>query len=827
MADDSDMLISAGFSVSKMEAETRKVIAKYEEAGRRSAQKFDSAMARVSKNETLKATAREIDRLARKYDPAYAASKKYQRGVTELNRALEIGSITTKQYEQSLERLVMDLERGATGLGKFDRAMKQSGGASRRYGGTMQQVGFQVGDFATQVGGGTSAMIAAGQQLPQLLGAFGAFGALAGAGVAIAFPLINALLNMGDAADEAGDKLASIDGLDLSGAKSAISELTRLQQAYLEALSLSKRLSAEAADAAVLSAEREYEARLAIVELEKIQTDNRLTALRTELEARREQMQAVQEEAGNAARLAQLTLEDSKGINADPRKAARAEEAAAQAMLEAADNASELRAEIQQMTSEISVAELASEQLGEALARSSDFAELTASYMRDGSFSAEALAEYTGLSAYQAQLLADALNSGKVEATTVAAAMEDGAISADELGSMLGVALSNAEGIASTDMAGMIWNSVDAAAALASELGVSLERAQAMASTVNAATSGAVGGPDAARFGVMDAQTRGVVFQRNYDSASSSGKRRRGSGGSRRRPTGGGGRGRAGGIDREAAQRARELEKINDALEEATQRYEDQIAELGKTTSEIAAQRVERTLLRQAVEAGIDVDARSADGQQTLRERISATASEVGRLAQEYEESRTASKATQKTIDGLANNLADVATGAQSLRDVLKQVWAQIARDILVSNVRNALSSVFSLAGGVATGSSSGGNILNTFLGGLLGGARAVGGPVAAGVPYLVNENTPRSEVFVPSRCGAVLNVSQAQAALARSAGGRSAGPVNISPATTIVIEGSADKETLAIMMRELQRRDRDFASNVLQVQKSAQERAG
>ncbi|TRD16977.1 phage tail tape measure protein [Palleronia caenipelagi] len=45
-------------------------------------------------------------------------------------------------------------------------------------------------------------------------------------------------------------------------------------------------------------------------------------------------------------------------------------------------------------------------------------------------------------------------------------------------------------------------------------------------------------------------------------------------------------------------------------------------------------------------------------------------------------------------------------------------------------------------------------------------GARASGGPVQAGLPYLVNENTPRSEWFVPSRSGGILNVSQAQAAV-------------------------------------------------------------
>lgn len=48
---------------------------------------------------------------------------------------------------------------------------------------------------------------------------------------------------------------------------------------------------------------------------------------------------------------------------------------------------------------------------------------------------------------------------------------------------------------------------------------------------------------------------------------------------------------------------------------------------------------------------------------------------------------------------------------------------------------------------------------------------RAVGGSVNAGDPYLVNEGTGRSEIFVPSGGGAILTVPQAQAAIS---GGRS-----------------------------------------------------
>ena len=57
--------------------------------------------------------------------------------------------------------------------------------ATSRSGSKVQQAGYQVADFATQVGAGTSAVQALSQQLPQFLGAFGPWGAVIGAAVAV------------------------------------------------------------------------------------------------------------------------------------------------------------------------------------------------------------------------------------------------------------------------------------------------------------------------------------------------------------------------------------------------------------------------------------------------------------------------------------------------------------------------------------------------------------------------------------------------------------------------------------------------------------------
>ncbi len=82
------------------------------------------------------------------------------------------------------------------GMGKaVGRASIQQGRLtknSKRFTMGIQQAGFQVGDFAAQVQNGTSAMVALGQQGPQLLGIFGAFGAIAGAALAIGTAIIKA-----------------------------------------------------------------------------------------------------------------------------------------------------------------------------------------------------------------------------------------------------------------------------------------------------------------------------------------------------------------------------------------------------------------------------------------------------------------------------------------------------------------------------------------------------------------------------------------------------------------------------------------------------------
>ncbi len=101
------------------------------------------------------------------------------------------------------------------------------------------------------------------------------------------------------------------------------------------------------------------------------------------------------------------------------------------------------------------------------------------------------------------------------------------------------------------------------------------------------------------------------------------------------------------------------------------------------------------------------------------------------------------------------------------------------------------------------------------------GSGRARGGPIRAGLPYLINERTPRSEWIVPSQSGAVMNVGQARqvfakhlrsaglaAAVALPAAGAAAGPgevsVQIGSISVVAPSGVTDPEGL---VDEIERR--------------------
>ncbi|WP_260928221.1 phage tail tape measure C-terminal domain-containing protein [Novosphingobium sp. 9] len=123
------------------------------------------------------------------------------------------------------------------------------------------------------------------------------------------------------------------------------------------------------------------------------------------------------------------------------------------------------------------------------------------------------------------------------------------------------------------------------------------------------------------------------------------------------------------------------------------------------------------------------------------------------------------------SINGLVDGLASAAAGTQKLGDVFKNVAQQIIADLVRIQLQRAIvGTLGNVLGSIGGGSTIGGltgsqytsslsSSLSSYSSGLsvsLAGARASGGPVIGGLPYLVGERGP--EIVVPGSNGSVIS---------------------------------------------------------------------
>jgi hypothetical protein len=119
--------------------------------------------------------------------------------VQDAQRAIAALKSFGAEGEAAMERIATSAPRASAAIG---------GLASR--GQVFQQLGYQVGDFATQVASGQNALVAFTQQGAQVAGVFGPAGAVVGAIIGVAgaltATLLPALFKTGDGADELAGK---------------------------------------------------------------------------------------------------------------------------------------------------------------------------------------------------------------------------------------------------------------------------------------------------------------------------------------------------------------------------------------------------------------------------------------------------------------------------------------------------------------------------------------------------------------------------------------------------------------------------------------------
>lgn len=194
-----------------------------------------------------------IDNLRSSYDPAFAASQRYEAAVRQLDAALEAGVITQQKYNLVLKQAQvahLGPVSAAKGLGG---SLGKLGNVSSQTRAQIQNTSFQLQDMAVQMQMGTRTSVILGQQLPQLLGGFGALGAVLGVVAGVGIPaLAFAFSSLGgdiDEADEATETfIASLDAATsaFNRALIPVGDLTDEFGRYSDAVSRASYVSARA-----------------------------------------------------------------------------------------------------------------------------------------------------------------------------------------------------------------------------------------------------------------------------------------------------------------------------------------------------------------------------------------------------------------------------------------------------------------------------------------------------------------------------------------------------------------------------------------------------
>lgn len=153
---------------------------------------------------------KQFQHLAASTDPvgrkALILKKKMDRVRTALHHNVTTAEDANKVFNR-LERQYQAVAGGAKQAANasmgFGRSAQRGGRGTRRMSLAMQQAGYQVGDFATQIASGQSAIIAFTQQGTQMISFFGTWGAVIGAAGAVLGALAVAYLRSTEAAKDA------------------------------------------------------------------------------------------------------------------------------------------------------------------------------------------------------------------------------------------------------------------------------------------------------------------------------------------------------------------------------------------------------------------------------------------------------------------------------------------------------------------------------------------------------------------------------------------------------------------------------------------------
>ncbi|WP_411838676.1 hypothetical protein [Paracoccus sp. ME4] len=615
----------------------------------------------------------------------------------EAGLELPIG-LTEQKFLQQLARIEARAVRSAQRQQKAfvdsnQQITRSFGLMSGQARGQIQNVSFQLQDLFVQIGAGTSATQALGQQLPQLLGGFGALGAVFGTVAALAIPLAGAFLFSGEEAkslDEAiKDLNTSLDDYN-AAVEAANVPTSELAEKYGVAAGAAQLLLQQLAQLAKLDAASSLRASATAIRESFEDLPSILALVDAELSQFGEGSSGIETLADSLREKFGLTIDQARelqGILTDQQAAVTVEDQAA-AMLR--------------------------------------------------------LAQFLGQANEQAGYTNDTL----IQTNKSAA---EGALSANEMAVAMEGAASAAAGVVAT--VDQLPGAINAATTSA----VALTRALSAAIAASQAVPGSVGAPSLGRFGNGEDITRragGLDLQEQqtfrYDwqeqmAAAEEARRKAEQDAARRSGGGGGGGGRRSGAPRSAER------PLFESIQRDLEQLEREISLIGKSNQEVATAKARWEALDEAKRRGVPVNAEMSAQIDAQAEQFGHLTAELERAEasqQQFEQ------AVDGIADAMAGALVAGESLRDGLAQVLKSIASDIINSGIRQALMGQFGGGGGF-GGFLSGIFGGGDPLTSALRVAGLPARAMGGPVSANQPYLVGERGP--EIVVPGRSGTVI----------------------------------------------------------------------
>lgn len=258
-SDESALLVRMEASLAKFEKQMQAGVMAAEKSANMIEGRFGSMGKRMSKSAEASASAmvKEMDALRAKYDPIFAASKRYEDELGQIDRAWKVGAITAAQHGAAIERL-------NTQYAAVQNAANDLGDAALRGGDKMRMAAMQLSQVGQQTMATGNFVQALAIQLPDLGLAFGTVGAAAGLLAGIALPALwSAFTGTTEEAQvfaDQLDKLGAAIGAYVEAVKNANMSQDELKAKYGAMAAEAQKALAMISEAAKASALLEFKA---------------------------------------------------------------------------------------------------------------------------------------------------------------------------------------------------------------------------------------------------------------------------------------------------------------------------------------------------------------------------------------------------------------------------------------------------------------------------------------------------------------------------------------------------------------------------------------